>query len=107
MDKDPLRNPEVLVPYIVYCVWVGTSLVWNYMVRKRKTQPLALANPFMALQMVGWIFLHSPKGPKGGAPVPIHTADSATLQVHCLVHFLHPPLKLFSQWKRKGKKKIR
>lgn len=96
-EKYPLRNTEVLIPYIVNCVWVGTSLVRNYMVRKRKTQPLALANPFMALQMVGCIFLRSPNRPKGGAPVPTHTADSASLQVHCLVSLSAPtPQAIFS-----------
>lgn len=60
----------------------------------------------MALQMVGCIFLHSPNRPKGGAPVPIHTADSASLQVHCLVSFSAPTPQAIFSMEEEGKKKI-
>lgn len=104
-DKYHLRSTDVIIPYTVYSVWVGTSLVWNYMVRKRKIQPLALANTFMTFQMVGCLSLLSPNRLKGGAQVPTLTTDSASLHLYCLVWFSAPtPQAIFSMEEERKKK---
>lgn len=76
------------------------------MVWERKTQPLALAEPFTTLQMVGCDFLLSPKRLRSGTQVPTLTTHSASFHLCCLVAFsASTPQALFSMEEEREKKK--